>query len=270
MLQLSCSQELFMRGNQSPPLLRCAIIASLLIAVCLPLAPARAQARFDHLLQPPIDLVREAFAAEYGSLLVAEFAKILRESADPACLAAKGIDPAQLGGRGKDILVRYGAQMIQVFLDATVIPRYEAGLAARAGPNAKAEIARLRNDPEVQKALNLDRPRHLAGVANRVADNFDRFALLNRIKLSRQLSPLATGDDRLLNADPSDASEEAVERFVAQSKSKQLAKYMALTTMAQEALVAAGDMPKLLMIGPTQMFRGAEKELADLCISARR
>src|SRR5262245_39696419 len=92
--------------------------ATLLALICLDLAPARAQlVRSDYLEQAPIELARDAFSSGYGVILATEFGAILRESADPACLAAKSIDPAQLSDRGKDILVRYGAQMIQVIVE---------------------------------------------------------------------------------------------------------------------------------------------------------
>src|SRR5262245_35810956 len=204
----------------------------LLLASSAPgVAPAQAQlVRSDYLEQAPIELVRDAFASGYGAILAAEFGVILRESADPACLAAKGIDPAQLSDRGKDILVRYGAQMIQVIVGTVDMARYEAILATKFGPNARGDIARLRNDPEVQKALSLGQPGKLAQIAGRVADFFSSFVLLSRIKLSRPFSPLHSGDEKVLNADPSGASAAAVRRFVAQSKSQQLARYVALTT----------------------------------------
>jgi hypothetical protein len=223
--------------------------------------------RSDYLEQAPIELARDAFGSGYGVVLAAEFSAILRESADPACLAAKGIDPVQLSERGKDILVRYGAQMIQVIVDTVDMARYEAALASRFGRNARGEIAQLRNDPEVQKALSLGQPGRLAQIAGRIADFFSSFVALSRIKLSRPFSPLHSGDEKLLNADPSGASAAAVRRFVAQSKSQQLARYTALTTAAQNDVVAAADRDKVLQIGPTHMFRGAEKEIAALCIA---
>jgi hypothetical protein len=51
---------------------------------------------------------REAFDSRYGQPIVDALGKALAKNADPACLAAQQIVPAQLRGHGEALLVRQG------------------------------------------------------------------------------------------------------------------------------------------------------------------
>src|SRR5262245_52212155 len=76
-------------------------------ALCiLPLVrPAAAQ--MPHPIDPDqsiSEIVRAAYAAPYGRALVADFAAIVHDSAQPACLQSKGFDDSKLIDRGQDML----------------------------------------------------------------------------------------------------------------------------------------------------------------------
>lgn len=136
--------------------------------------------RLDWVNTPPAKLVSAAFAEPYGRLIVAEFAAVLGESADAACLQKKAIQKDQIAERARTILLRVGAQTFAMIAGAVDRPAFESSFAARmgAGAGAKAVLVRLRANPDVKKFIEIEQPAQRARVAEYVAVQLDRYALL--------------------------------------------------------------------------------------------
>ena len=90
----------------------------------------------------------------------------------------------------------------------------ETAFAARAGPNARKELARLRNNPDVRKLIELGQPGKMAQLVDAVTENINRRALVGLLGLRRSFATFATGDPALMAANPEHQSVEATERFI--------------------------------------------------------
>jgi hypothetical protein len=214
-------------------------------------------------------LVRDAFDTPYGKALVAELGKSLRNNADPACLSAKGIAPDQLEPRGRDLIVNWGLRMMETtnsFIDSKA---YNEKFAASAGRGAAAELARLRNDANVKRGLELQQPIRLAKIADSIFEQFDRYVLITKIKLAT-VSPLGTGNNELLEMNPTEAAEEQLDKYIAANKSPALKKYLALSEKSLAVSTAATKIEDAWKVGPHTFFGGVETELAELCIVSKR
>jgi hypothetical protein len=218
-------------------------------------------------LDEPGPFVREAFAAPYGQALVAELGEALRAGADPACLQAKKLAAEDLRARGGELLVNWGTRTMKIVLGFIDENKFAEHLAASAGPDAAKELERLRTDAEVARYLAVEKALRLAKVADYVVEQLDRYALLTRIKL-RSVSPLSTGNDRLLDANPAERVEQELEEIEAKSTSPELRRFRDLGDKAAEALQAALKTREALTVGPGTYFRGVEADLAELCIGA--
>jgi hypothetical protein len=246
-----------------------------LVAVAIAVAPPqsalagpqpKAVTSLSYLDVDPDEAVNAAFSAPYGLLLVAEAATVLGDSADAACLTAKRIEKAAAES-ARAILLRVGAQMVRKIAGAVDQAAFKAKFAARKGAKAEADLARLSSNPDVRAYLALARPAKLAAVANLVIENFERYALLQRIKLVRPIHPLAGGrNTALLEADPSEDPYDKVDAFVAKNKSAALKRYLELSDAAQEAFTASVNPAEAPRLGPVQLMAGLDKELADVCI----
>ena len=146
----------------------------------------------------PAEAARTAFEQPYGKALVTEAAKVFRRSADPRCLAEKKLDEPQLEAKARELLVRYGARMIEAYRGLVDLKKLEAALEARAGPGVKDELARLRSAPEVAEFNKLSAPARFLSTADKILEAFETYLLLRRFRLAGRISPLATGDDRLV------------------------------------------------------------------------
>jgi hypothetical protein len=239
---------------------------SVLIACLVTSAHAQDQISFADISGPPDKRVREAFAIPYGKLLVAEFGAILRDSADAACLKEKAVDSAQLPQRSEALLVKYGTLMFEAVLQNIDHKGFDAAL-AKAVPDGKAELERLRSDVDVKRLIELSQPMAAAGVVNQVTENIDRVALLSRFKFKRQLSPISTGNQELLDADPSEKSLDEMNKFMQESKSEALKRYLEVMQAVSDATLASSN-DRALLMGPLQFMPGLKEELIALCIPA--
>jgi len=246
-------------------LLRPLALAALLLA-----APAFAQ--LDHPLAQgtPLERAAEAFDTDYGRLLVRTFARILRESAEPGCVAERRILAHRWEDEARQILVRRGGQMLHAFAQATDRQRFDALLTTLIGPGATAEILRLRQHPDVQPLLALARPARSARLADHIAETVDRYALLNRISLKGRVSPLSSGDQALLSASPEERAGEEIDALLARPQSPALARYLALEEALSRAELDARRTDDMLKLGPSQMMAGLDEDLAALCIGRLR
>jgi len=214
----------------------------------------------------PAELARAAFAERYGTLLAAEFAEVVSDSANADCLKTKGIERTALAQRTNGILLRQARQMFEI-LDGTIDrAAFNARLAELAGPNVKAEWARVRNDPDVKALLALHRSYRLAVAADVAIEKLDIAALILRIKLVRQISPLATGKMELYDANPTDEYLRKIYELGSNSKSDALARHVELGKMAEKALENSVKRDSLLKLGPAQLMAGLDRELANVCV----
>lgn len=206
--------------------------------------------------------VREALASPYGRALIAELGKNLRAGADPACLSSKAIATDQLETRGLALMTKWGVRMAETseaLIDQKLYAEKFAG---------QAELAKLRNDAAVKRYLAIAQPIQQASLLDSMFEQFDRYVLISRIKLS-QTSALPTGNEALLNMNPSDAAEEKLDKFTASSKSAALKRYLALTEQDTAARKAAIRKDQLTQPVPSIFFGGVEADLAELCIQGR-
>jgi hypothetical protein len=214
-------------------------------------------------------LVRDAFDSGYGKALVAELGKSLRNNADAACLSTKGIAPDQLEQRGRDLIVKWGMRMRETY-NSLVDPKvYDEKFTASSGRGAVAELKRLRNDADVKRILELEKPIRLASIVDSIFEQFERYLLVKRIKLTA-VSHLGTGNDALLKMNPTEAAEAKVDKFVAASKSPALKKYLKLAQQSVAANGAAMKKEEASKAGPGAFFGGVETDLAELCIGSQR
>ncbi len=203
--------------------------------------------------------LREAFASPYGKAMSAELGKSLRSSADPACLADKGLAADQLESRGRDIVIKWGTRAMEGILAPA-----EKELAANPFAGA-AELERLKSNPDVKRYVTMFEPIRHANDLNIVFENFDRYNLVYRVKL-RGVHPLGTGNEDLRRLDQIDATEEKLEKFVQGSRSKALKRFLDLTDQEAAARMAAVKKVFDPSIGPLDFFKGVENDLAELCI----
>jgi hypothetical protein len=214
----------------------------------------------------PAELAPAAFAERYGTLLAAEFAEVVRDSADVECLKTKGIERTALAERTNGILLRQAKQMFEIIDGVIDRPAFDARLAEFAGPNVKTEWARVRDDPDVKAFLALTRSLRLAIGADVAIETLDRAALVLRVKLVRRIHPLATGKEELINANPTDEYLDKLDELVSNSKSKALARHLELVEAAEKALEQSLKRDSLQKLGPVQLMASLDRELADVCV----
>jgi len=120
----------------------------------------------------------------------------------------------------------------------------------------------------VKRYLAIERPRRLAFLLDYVFEQFSRYVLINRIKFG-QVSPLATGNETLLRANPTEKAEAELEQYLKTNTSPQVRRYIELNEQAAAALKASLNTDQVRNnFSPTALFRGAEKDLAALCVSS--
>jgi hypothetical protein len=249
------------------------LLISLLIALSVAAAstPVVAQQRYPggiftlyYLDVVPAEFVAAALAPPYGRLLVSEFAAILDESADAACLQSKGIAKTQLPERAGVILQQRGTHLLATYIATIDRAAYERYLPARIGRDGVVEFARLKNDPKVQAYVAAEAPARYANVLNVIAENLARFVLIMRIKLVRSISPY--DNNALDQADPTDATQAELEALVANDKTDVLERYLGMSRAAQVPFDDAVDSDKLKSYSPGSLLDGIEGDLAELCI----
>ena len=213
-------------------------------------------------------LTRDAFALPYGRAMVAEFVKVLKDSADPVCLRSRGIGPDPLVWRGEAFITKWTAQAMTVLASYINLPIYETAFAKSAGVGAAGEMKRLEAKADVKRYLMIERPRRLAFVLDYVFEQYDRYALINRIKME-PVSPIATGNPEFLKRNPTDKVEADLEQFLKTNTSPEVTRYIELSEQSAAAITASLNTDQVRnSLGPTSFFRGAEKELAELCVSS--
>lgn len=221
----------------------------------------------------PAKDVPAAFAAPYGAAFVAEFAKVLGESADTQCLTARRITKEKIADRARAIVVQRGIYLwgrLVGTIDRTAYKRY---LRARIGTEAVAELEQLRNDPKVRAYVAAEQPARHAYVVSYVLETMERHLMINRIKLVRGIGPYSTTDRALVDADPTEKVEAELKEMAASDTSGVLSRYREMTAAAAKPFSDAIDNSIFLNLNLGQLLAGPDKkadgfrnDLAGLCI----
>jgi hypothetical protein len=226
-------------------------------------APALAQLPTSGPSEQPVTFVPAAFASPYGRALIAELGRALRADADPTCLNSKAIIADQLEQRGEALLVKWGTRTMETARSYVDYEVYEKSFPA------SAELKALRAQPQIKRYLEIEQPIRLAKVLDFIFEQFDRYVLLNRIKIA-PVSPAASGNIDVLRANPTEAAEEALDDFIETNKSPQIERFLALSEQATEATQVAIKKEQAVQAGPGTFYQGIELDLAELCIGSRR
>jgi len=242
-----------------------------LLVLLLLVGPSPTQAQFPitNLNEQPEPMVREALATPYGRILTAQLAKSLTAAADPGCLSSNGITNDRLDERAGQLLQKWGTRTLETVLTMFDAKAYDKKFSASAGPRGAAELGRLRDDPTVKRYLALERPLRLATVLDFVVQQFDRYALLARIKIDG-VSPFSTGKAELLRANPTEAIEAELEKFIAANQTSAFKRYLVLSKQASAALAGSLQQDKVLRTGPGTFFKGVEADLDAFCVDRRK
>jgi hypothetical protein len=225
--------------------------------------PSLAQFPTSEPTEQPAPFVREAFASPYGHALIGELGRVLRAAADPVCLNSKGIAADQLEPRGEALLIKWGTRATE-----TAVSYFDSEVYEKNFP-ASAELKELKEQPEIKRYLEIERPKRLAKILDFIFEQFDRYVWLKGIKLT-SVSPIATGNDDLMRANPTEAAEDALDAFLAANKSAQIERLLTLSEQAAEAMQDAVKKEQAILVGPGTFYRGIEVDLAELCIGSRR
>ncbi|HTG07640.1 MAG TPA: hypothetical protein VK635_26815 [Bradyrhizobium sp.] len=226
-------------------------------------APALAQLPTSGPSEQPVTFVPAAFASPYGRALIAELGRALRADADPTCLNSKAIIADQLEQRGEALLVKWGTRTMETARSYVDYEVYEKSFPA------SAELKGLREQPQIKRYLDIEQPIRMAKVLDFIFEQFDRYVLLNRIKIA-PVSPAASGNIDVLRANPTEAAEEALDDFIETNKSPQIERFLALSEQATEATQVAIKKEQAVQAGPGTFYQGIELDLAELCIGSRR
>src|SRR5216683_3341192 len=205
-------------------------------------APALAQLPTSGPTEQPVTFVPAAFASPYGRALIAELGRALR---------------------GEALLVKWGTRAMETARSYIDFEVYEKSFPA------SAELKGLREQPQIKRYLDIEHPIRTAKVLDFIFEQFDRYVLLNRIKIA-PVSPAASGNIGVLRANPTEAAEEALDDFIETNKSPQIERFLALSEQAAEATQGAIKKEQAVRAGPGTFYQGIELDLAELCIGLRR
>jgi hypothetical protein len=240
-----------------------------LLASCLggePKAQPAASGRLEPVLPP--QTARDALTDSYGQGIVKEFGSILRDSADDACLKAKGIDREQLDKAAADLLGRYGQKLLDATLDVADPEIFEKEFTRLGGKGARAEARRLASDPVVKAYLEANRPARHDRIVAIIAEHLDRYMIVKRYRLDRDLSPASGANESVLALDRSGRIEADIDAFIEKNKAnRKLQRFLDLSDSSEDALKKAMIGSKRLKeFSPLEAFAGIATELEGYCI----
>jgi hypothetical protein len=258
----------------------------LLIALFFALAPqpVEAQAKWRRGVvylyvfgdeQAPAKLVAAAYAQPYGQAVIAHFASVMGDTADPACLTSKGLAKQQVVERARAFLPERGVYMVERHETMVDQAKFKDYLRARIGREGLAEFERLRGDPIVKAFMGANEPALLAEVASHVAENLARYALIMRIKFARSISPVEADIPSVEKVNPIPNVDVTLNRMIADDKSGTLERYLKLIAFAQQPHRDATNMDIARQFGPGDLLArpGKDREelhdaLVQLCVAS--
>jgi hypothetical protein len=172
------------------------------------------------------------------------------------------LQDSQLEQRGRDLMVKWG-----ISLGEHTVALFDTKTYAERFPAAN-ELKQLEQDADVKQYTAISAPAQQARLLDTIIENFSRYVLISRIKLTFA-SPLETGNAELLGKNPTGATEDALDEFVASRKSAALNRFLDLSDQATAALEASFDKKRAATASPHLFFAGVEADLAELCIGRR-
>jgi hypothetical protein len=120
----------------------------------------------------------------------------------------------------------------------------------------------------VQTLLAISWPADLARTVSAVAENFDHYLAIARIKLD-PISPVARGEEEP-QENPTAACDAAAKKFIDTHPSKKrINRYLDLVEADDEARRKAIRPEAASKLGPMAYFAGADRDLAELCIGRK-
>jgi hypothetical protein len=229
--------------------------------------PAHAQNTFDT-PERAEERISDAFAMPYADALLRTFVKSVRKNADAACLQQKALDDTTIAERGRALLERHGTRMLKLTDDAVDRKARRRIFLQNAGPRAVSEFEQLKRDVEVQKLIFISVPADVARTVGLVAENFDHYLAIGRIKLD-PITPAARGEEEPPE-NPIAACDAAARKFVdTHPAKKRINRYLDLLEAAEEATRKAIRPEVASKLGPMTYFAGADRDLAELCIGRK-
>ena len=244
--------------------------AVLAMTLCLAAGAVHAQLPALFTGRSPVQMARASFDSEYGQLMAAELGRIVRLSADPDCLKSKGIEPAEIDLQARELLVRNGTRILEIYAGLVGSQKLDAALARHGGPNAKADVERLRNDPDVRRYNDLMEPAKFAQFADFVAETIDRRVMLSRLGLLRRLAPIGSANAALLRANPEERSIDNTEDFVKSRNSPAVRRWRELEDAMALAALEIREDERIPRLGPIQITPDLPADLANLCVAPGR
>jgi hypothetical protein len=204
----------------------------------------------------------ESIEAPLSAKLADKLGQVWFEAADPACRATKSLDLASYKKLARIMIVAVGDHIRQFSASVQDGPKADAQFAAEAGQGALAELRRLANDPAVKEFLVRSRKRSEIELTQTYLENIDRALLLRRVQ-TRQASPLATGDDILLEIEK--VSSGPVD-YADAKKSRAINRFIELMGIAERALADTSNKIELLRWGPVRLMPILEGPLKENCV----
>ena len=230
-------------------------------------APASAQGAvpkatpaFMKVLAPPTP--SESLEAPLSARLADKLGQAWFDSADPACRTGKSLDLAAYQKLARTMIVAVGDNMRQFSASVQDAPKAEAQFAAQAGRGAAEELQRLANDAVVKEFLVRNRKRAAVELTQTYLENIERALLLRRVQ-ARQASPLATGDDILLEIEKVSS---APLDYADANKKRAMNRFLELMTIAERAVSETANQNELLKWGPVRLMAVLEGPLKEHCV----
>jgi hypothetical protein len=218
--------------------------------------------------EPAEERIEAALATPYADALLRTFVKSVRKSADSACLQEKALDDAAITERGRALLQRNGSRMLKMLDDSIDRDAHRKGFLALAGPRAASELEQLKRDIEIRKLIAISWPADHARTVAAVAESFDHYLAIGRIKLD-PITPAARGEEEP-QENPIEACNAAARKFVeTHSAKKKINRYLDLVEADDEARRKAVKPDATSKLGPMTYFAGADRDLAELCIGRK-
>jgi hypothetical protein len=140
----------------------------------------------------------EALADTYGQAIIAEFARLMSAHIDTDCARTRAIGTRELNQRAEEILLRYGDKVQKMLYPTVSDVAFEEELAKLAGPDAVQELRNFANHPGVKKIRMLGAPVRNDELVDEIANALDRYIRRARLSLGRDLSPIGSGNQALL------------------------------------------------------------------------
>ncbi len=140
----------------------------------------------------------EALADTYGQAVIAEFARLMSQHIDTDCARTSVIGTRELNQRAEEMLLRYGDKVEKMLYPTVSDAAVEEELAKLAGPGAVQELRNFANHPGVKKIRMLGAPVRNDELVDEIAKAFDRYMVNARLSLGRELSPIVSGNQALI------------------------------------------------------------------------